>query len=207
MPKNTFIGLHAEKRRRIYEGLIEAFYVAGYEAVTVADIVKACRIPRGSFYMYFEDKFDAFLYVLKHAQEEKMTYINPLLKRLDREAFFDIYEALVKAGIDYAEDNPKLVKLWMRFYHSSNYRLDDYWRQFETQAIDILKGYLLKDQARGYIRPDVDLLALAKMLYHIQAIDIMERFAQGVKTEAILTSVRAFLDIIKFGIKEVSDEK
>ncbi len=202
MPKKTFLRLKASKQTRVYQGLIDVFYEKGYEAVSVADIVKVCAIPRGSFYMYFEDKFDAFMYILSHAQKDKMIYLKPVLDRLNDRAFMDCYIDLIKAGLAYANEHPKLVGLWMRFYRSSSHRLSQHWRVFELQAIDVLSEYLKQDQNRGHIRDEVDIRSLAKLLYHIQSIDILEAYIDGEAENTIINKVDAYLEIILNGIKE-----
>lgn len=54
--RSVFIGMSKKEER--YERILEAaaylFMEKGYEQTTVSDIVKACDMARGTFYLYFE---------------------------------------------------------------------------------------------------------------------------------------------------------
>ena len=61
MPTDTFFRLPEEKRARILEGAWSEFTAVPYAEASINRIVQTSRIPRGSFYQYFEDKNDLFL--------------------------------------------------------------------------------------------------------------------------------------------------
>ena len=63
MPKQTFFNLPKEKRDRIIAAAKEVFSKNSYEEASINQIVKLARIPRGSFYQYFEDKDDLYGYL------------------------------------------------------------------------------------------------------------------------------------------------
>ncbi|MBN2504859.1 MAG: TetR/AcrR family transcriptional regulator [Bacilli bacterium] len=58
MPTDTYFNLPEEKRERILAAAKAEFSEAGIEKASINKIVKAAGIPRGSFYMYFLDRFD-----------------------------------------------------------------------------------------------------------------------------------------------------
>ena len=60
MPTDTFFRLPEEKRARILEGAWSEFTAVPYAEASINRIVQTSRIPRGSFYQYFEDKNDLF---------------------------------------------------------------------------------------------------------------------------------------------------
>jgi AcrR family transcriptional regulator len=49
------------QRARLVEGMIQAVAEKGYAAATVADVVRAARVSRGTFYAQFASKEDCFL--------------------------------------------------------------------------------------------------------------------------------------------------
>ena len=55
MPTDTFFRLPEEKRTRILEGAWSEFTAVPYAEASINRIVQTSRIPRGSFYQYFED--------------------------------------------------------------------------------------------------------------------------------------------------------
>ncbi len=64
MPKETFINLPDEKRHIITKAIQAVFLDKPRSKISVSDIVRRAEIPRGSFYMYFDDLEDVFAYLL-----------------------------------------------------------------------------------------------------------------------------------------------
>lgn len=65
MAKSTFDNLHADKKSAIYNALLQEFETNLLSASSVSNIVNLAKIPRGSFYQYFEDLEDSYLTVWK----------------------------------------------------------------------------------------------------------------------------------------------
>lgn len=65
MPKQTFYNLPEDKRDHLIQVVKQEFSRVPLNEASIANIVKNAEIPRGSFYQYFEDKEDAFYYVLE----------------------------------------------------------------------------------------------------------------------------------------------
>lgn len=63
MPTQTFFSLNKEKQTTIYHAALCLFANTPYEKVSIQSIVEAANIPRGSFYQYFTDKEDLYLYL------------------------------------------------------------------------------------------------------------------------------------------------
>lgn len=72
MPKSTFYRLTEEKKERILEAAKQEFFRVPYPEASINKIIKAADIPRGSFYQYFEDKKDLFLFVIADQHEKIM---------------------------------------------------------------------------------------------------------------------------------------
>ena len=56
MPKETFFGIDKEKQNRIIQAAIKVFSSHNYNDSSINEVIKLAKIPRGSFYQYFEDK-------------------------------------------------------------------------------------------------------------------------------------------------------
>lgn len=72
MPKDTFFNLDEIKRQRIVDAAIEEFSRLHYDKVTINGIVKNAEIPKGSFYQYFENKDDLYIYLFTNLASNKM---------------------------------------------------------------------------------------------------------------------------------------
>lgn len=73
MPSKVFLNLNEEKRQKIIRAAINEFTSHVYEDVQVKRIVEEVGIARGSFYQYFEDVEDLFVYILKYIKNKIVT--------------------------------------------------------------------------------------------------------------------------------------
>ena len=64
MPTETFFRLPEAKRETLLCCARQEFARVPYPDASINRIIHAAGIPRGSFYMYFEDKSDLFLYLM-----------------------------------------------------------------------------------------------------------------------------------------------
>lgn len=64
MPSETFFNLSQEKREKILGESKNIFIEKSYTDVSIREIAKRCEISVGSFYQYFTDKDDLYLYMV-----------------------------------------------------------------------------------------------------------------------------------------------
>jgi len=64
MPKQTFFNLPGEKQKRILNVAVKEFSEQGYKGANISRMVLEAGIAKGSFYQYFEDKDDLYLYIV-----------------------------------------------------------------------------------------------------------------------------------------------
>lgn len=70
MPSKKFEDLKTTKKERILTALKKEFARHSLASVQVARIVKSAEIARGSFYVYFADVDDAYLYAYQQAMKQ-----------------------------------------------------------------------------------------------------------------------------------------
>ena len=86
MPTNTFFNLPIEKKEKIINAAKSEFVEYSFHDASINKIIKSAGISRGSFYMYFENKEDLFLYILDGYREEALAEIRTFLtEKLDLE--------------------------------------------------------------------------------------------------------------------------
>ena len=76
MPSKRFENLPEEKQARIRQAALEELSRVPFSEVSINQIIRNAGIPRGSFYEYFEDKYDLLCHVLcgfRQAQQQHMT--------------------------------------------------------------------------------------------------------------------------------------
>ena len=188
MPKQTFFNLPPEKRETILSAAVEEFAEYGLENASINRIVKNSGIAKGSFYQYFEDKQDVFLYMLDVIEKMEIEYfkdIHPPDHHMDT---FQYYRWMLKAGMEFGLAHPRMVQAAWRvllgegFYYGKN--LASY-REKTTQALTVM---IKQAMERGEVDPSVD-VELAVM--------IMETFSNAITTY-VLTEGMTQKDVLNW---------
>lgn len=65
MPSKTFINLDSDKKEKLISSAMNEFSNHLYPDVSINKIISNAKISRGSFYTYFNDKDDLFLYLIE----------------------------------------------------------------------------------------------------------------------------------------------
>ena len=94
MPKETFYRLPDEKRERIMAAAEREFLENSFEAASINRIIKEAAIPRGSFYQYFEDKKDIFIYIVSTHKNEAFGFVESFIKDSDGDVFSFMRKAI-----------------------------------------------------------------------------------------------------------------
>jgi AcrR family transcriptional regulator len=102
MPTQTFTNLPAEKRIRIIQAAKEEFSQYSFYDTSINRIIKEAQIPRGSFYRYFENKEDLFLYLLNEYKSDLINQINSKINdRVDLFSLhFILFDYITKKAMD-----------------------------------------------------------------------------------------------------------
>ena len=88
MCSETFLRLPEEKKSRFLEAAWEEFTRVPFADASINKIVLRARVPRGSFYQYFESKDDLFAYL----QQTVLEYLIAEYCKFMREAGGDIFQ-------------------------------------------------------------------------------------------------------------------
>ena len=87
MPKSTFYNIPEEKRERIRKAGLLEFSNNSFRDASINKIIKEADIPRGSFYQYFEDKRDLFIYVFSDSRNVVFEELNNVLEKANGNLF------------------------------------------------------------------------------------------------------------------------
>ncbi|TLG74213.1 TetR/AcrR family transcriptional regulator [Culicoidibacter larvae] len=99
MPTATFYNLPAEKKAAIIASAEHEFSQYNFYDASINRIIKSAGIPRGSFYMYFENKEDLFFYLLAKVRNKLFIQLAPLIvkRRNDILGFYlELYDIVVE---------------------------------------------------------------------------------------------------------------
>ncbi|KGM97475.1 AcrR family transcriptional regulator [Clostridium novyi A str. 4552] len=94
MPKQTFLNLSRERQKEIINVSLKEFSSHNFETSSMNKIITELGIAKGSFYRYFKNKKDLYLFLLDYAVDKKIDYLE---RHIDTESnnFFDIYRSVV----------------------------------------------------------------------------------------------------------------
>src|SRR5690625_7858119 len=101
MPRLTFFNLPEHKKQTLLDAASKEFSRVPLAEASVANIVKTAEIPRGSFYQYFEDKEDAYFYLLNEHVETKKNQFLKCLQEHDGNVFdavIQVYELALEVN-------------------------------------------------------------------------------------------------------------
>nr|WP_068618035.1 TetR/AcrR family transcriptional regulator [Paenibacillus tuaregi] len=114
MPTHTFFNLSAEKRSLIVSASLNEFHLSGFEKASIARIVAAAGIARGSFYQYFDDIKDLYRYLIVEViGQQKHNYST--LSVMNRAPFTEIVRDLFYGGIRFYIEQPVMAKVAQDF--------------------------------------------------------------------------------------------
>ncbi|MDA0243046.1 MAG: TetR/AcrR family transcriptional regulator [Chloroflexi bacterium] len=166
MPRETFLHLPPAKRERFIQIAIDEFADNDYTNASISRICRDAGIAKGSFYKYFEDKKELFMYLLDLAVQEKRI----LLSQISPPAGADVFATLrwvFQMQAQFNISHPRLAEVGYRAMNSDLPFREEWLGNMQTQAIAMYRSMLLGGVAEGSVRPNVDLDTAAHLLHTI----------------------------------------
>lgn len=109
MPKPTFFRLPVDRRDRLVDEAIIEFADCTYAEASLSQIARRARIPKGSFYQYFEDKLDLYRWLLtEEVPRRKRAFIGDSSAR---GGFWTRLETTIERGMAFLVEHPRLARL------------------------------------------------------------------------------------------------
>jgi len=215
MPKQTFLNLPQEKRETIMNAAIEEFAEYGLENASTNRIVKNSGIAKGSFYQYFEDKQDVFMYMLDLIEQQEIEFFKAQHPPDHNMGVFHYYRWMVKQGMEFGLAHPRAIQAAWRvllgegFYYGKN--LAGY-REKTTKALTMM---IKQAMERGEVDPSVD-VELAVMVMETWSNAITTYFLnEGMKQKDVLKWMRSpktqetidkLLYVMEYGLRKTESE-
>lgn len=203
MPKPTFFNLPEEKRNKILEEAVIEFRDNNYDAASINKIVERSGISKGSFYQYFNDKEDVYLYIMSKIGEKKIEYLTPSMMNFSELSFYDALREMYRSAIEFALGNPDYLEIGNRMMRDNSGMMQKLRSTFSVKGDEMFISLLKKGQETGDIRLDLDLQMIAKMLISMQ-MSIVEYYFEKHRDKGysmeIMDELDKFFDVLKNGI-------
>lgn len=156
MPKQTFLNLPEYKRQTIIGAAIDEFAGYGLENASTNRIIANSGISKGSFYQYFEDKQDVFMYLLTVLEREKVEYFkdkHPPGTNMDT---FEYFRWMVKTGMEFNTAHPRLTQAISRVLLGEGLYYGKLFAEYRQKTIRAFTTMIDQAIERGEVDPSVD---------------------------------------------------
>ena len=122
MPTATFNNLNSEKRKRLIDAATIEFITNKFEKVSINKIIAKAKISRGSFYQYFQDKEDLYIYLLEQFHVKRVTKCYEKIAKANEDIFDLLRESLYEELEFLANgNNDKVTKKFLVNLNFSSY--------------------------------------------------------------------------------------
>jgi AcrR family transcriptional regulator len=203
MPKDTFFNLPEEKRSLICEVAIREFATHTFAQASVNRIVARSGIAKGSFYQYFENKDDLFLYLVQLIADEKLNYLTPVLRNPEQHDFFTLLRESSRSGIQFALERPQYAEISKRLLASRGTAIyDKITDHVAPSGLEFFEALLENGIRKGEVRADIDRRMLAYMISSMYSF-LVEYYLEHVGSEydeRMMETIDQFLDFLRRGI-------
>jgi AcrR family transcriptional regulator len=204
VPRDTFINLPDAKRKAITEAAIDEFAAYPFEQASVNRIVANSGIAKGSFYQYFVDKEDLFLYVMGLIAQEKINYLSPVIRNPDEHDFFTVIREMFLSGVQFARAHPRYAAVGRNVLGNKQAPI---YRELQAAArptsFALFEPLIEKAVDRGEVRADIDVGMLNYMIaaMNVSIVEYCSEIDPQSIYETATESVDAFIDLLKNGIR------
>ena len=197
MPKIVDEQMREATRHRIMREAASEFARLGFDQANINVIAEQAGIGKGTIYLYFENKRDLFLSMLRSIAQEQLAVIRVALAA--EGTFRQRLERLYRAFAHLAEEQSDNFNVYMSALYGVN-------RAFQSEATRLLRDYvavialmLEQSQARGEIRCD-SVEATALMVLSLTESYVLSARVLGQSEHAIAQQAEHIADLILGGI-------
>lgn len=138
------------RREEILDAASRVFGERGYHATTVADLIRAAGVSRGTFYLYFQSR-EAVLHELLDRLIVRLTAAVSPVRPDQGQAMRDLY-ANVERLVRELYDNRHLTRLLFREAVGLDAQVDARLNRLDTHMYDMIFGALRKGMEWNLIR-------------------------------------------------------
>ena len=189
MPKSTFFNLEPAKRNKIILAAKQEFTTNPLRNSRVSNIIKEAKIPRGSFYQYFDNLDDLYYYVLD-----------------------DVFKNIYKAGTRFCDATDDIFEFsQMAFEFDYNGFINDMHHRFMLnvyKSISSNEDYIVNfmgilnkmDLTKIRFKEEEDLIKMYRMIQELKRSVIQRAVVENSSKEMASNEFSFFLDIIRNGL-------
>ena len=215
MPKQTFFNLPQEKRETILNAAVDEFAEYGLENASTNRIVKNSGIAKGSFYQYFEDKQDVFMYLLSVVEREKIEFFKSKHPPSNNMDTFQYFRWMNKTGIEFSSAYPRITQAMSRVMFGEGLYYGKTFAYIRERTVKALREMIEQAMERGEVDPSVDVDLAVMVMDTWSNVIITYMVNEGAKQKDMLAWVRSpktqetidkLLYVMEYGLRKTESE-
>ena len=165
MPNASFFNLIEDKRKLVISVALKEFSTANYDTASINQICKKSNIAKGSFYQYFTDKLDLYVYVMTLGVEAKIAFFSEILDEFKTLTLLEQIRLLFIKGIEFAKAYPQYAALGEQFSKENNEAAKlAVIKEGDKQSESLFIQMIDHAKSKGEIDSSIDTMALSIML-------------------------------------------
>jgi AcrR family transcriptional regulator len=212
MPKKTFFNLPDDKRNLVISAAVREFSKNNYNTASINQICKNSNIPKGSFYQYFTDKLDLYVYIMTLAIKEKIRFFSAVTEEFNTLTFLEQFRLLFLKGMEFARKHPLYAALGEQFSNENDESAKSaVIKEGEKLSESLFIQMIENAKKKGEINRSVDSFALSLLLQSLNnAVNkyMLNKFGNVSyehNEEDINSFVDSLLGIIYYGIRNKNE--
>ncbi len=194
VPKDTFFNLSEEKRQKIIGAAIDEFAKLHYSSVTINGIVQAAGIPKGSFYQYFENKDDLYIYLFIEIGDTKIDMFERIKAKIPVISFKEYMMEYIRELKKLEASNDQISHLKGEFLNECPQHIKKQILKIEMpKSIKAFRGVIDSYIEKGEFRKDLDSRSAAYVT--VMSISNLEHYDYS-EGEDIISALMGVIDFL-----------
>ena len=174
MPKDTFINLKKDKKKKLTDAFLKEFATHSFDDASITSVVKSLGIAKGSVYQYFNDKLDLYMYLINECSSVKVKYLESV-DRANFTNFWDYFRIIYECGYQFDIENP----LQSHFLHNLVQNINSpsvrsLYDEMIKQTVSAFEKMVEHEIKLGQFRTDIPVETMGFILYKA-GLSIMEQ--------------------------------
>lgn len=169
MAKQTFLNLPEEKKNNIINALKKEFSRVSLKDALVSNIIIDAKIPRGSFYQYFDNIEDAYYYIIEEYSKDVKKNLIETLKKNEGDLILS-YKELYMYILDMI-DNPADKDYFEKIFLNMNYQIEKMFTpnfndglNMILNSVDISKLNISSKFSLGYVIDIIESIVMTNVI-------------------------------------------
>jgi AcrR family transcriptional regulator len=198
VPKITFFNLPEDKRQTLIYAIKKEFSRVPLYNASISNIVKTAQIPRGSFYQYFEDKEDAFFFLLNDMVSHIKYHFGILLKKNEGDLFgtmIDFFQVIIEEDTN--------IHFLRNAFLNMTYKVEDTFSTIfrDRDSNENLRELLSIINTKNLnIKTELEFFHLLQIVSTVTFRNVVETFAKELSNHEALGNYKIEMNLLKNGL-------